>query len=145
MEVKMSRLKNKTAVVTGGTSGIGLATAQRFVAEGAFVYIFAREQEKLHKTVTSIGRNIAGVRGDVRRHEDLADVTIESFNRTFDVNARGVLFTVQKSLPPLNNGASIILTSTIGSLRGFPGRSAYAGSKTALRSYARTWTCARSE
>jgi NAD(P)-dependent dehydrogenase (short-subunit alcohol dehydrogenase family) len=70
----------------------------------------------------------------------LADVTIESFNRNFDVNARGVLFTVQKSLPLLNNGASIILNSTIASLRGFPGRSAYAASKTALRSYARTWT-----
>jgi len=123
----------------------------------------------LDKTVASIGLNIAGVPGDVRKLEDLdrlyakvasdgrkldvvvanvgavdsvklSDVSIESFNHNFDVNARGVLFTVQKSLPLLNNGASVILTSTIASLRGFPGRSAYAASKTALRSYARTWT-----
>jgi NAD(P)-dependent dehydrogenase (short-subunit alcohol dehydrogenase family) len=165
----MSRLQNKVAVITGGTSGIGLAAAQRFVAEGAFVYIFARRQKELDKTVASIGRNVAGVQGDVRKFEDLdrlyakvasdgrkidvvvanvgavnsvklADVTPESFNHNFDVNTRGVLFTVQKSLPLLNNGASVILTSTIASLRGFPGRSAYAASKTALRSYARTWT-----
>jgi NAD(P)-dependent dehydrogenase (short-subunit alcohol dehydrogenase family) len=165
----MSRLQNKVAVITGGTSGIGLAAAQRFVAEGAFVYIFARRQQELDKTVASIGRNITGVQGDVRKLEDLdrlyakvasdgrkldvvvanigavdsvklTDVTIESFNHNFDVNARGVLFTVQKSLPLLNNSASVILTSTIATLRGFPGRSAYAASKTALRSYARTWT-----
>jgi len=165
----MSRLANKVAVVTGGTSGIGLATAQRFVAEGAFVYIFARRQEELDKTVASLGKNSAGVQGDVRKLEDLdrlyskiasdgrtldivvanvgavdsvklETVTIESFNHNFDVNARGVLFTVQKALPLLNTGASIILTSTIASLRGFPGNSAYAASKTALRSYARTWT-----
>ena len=165
----MSRLRNKVAVITGGTSGIGLAAAQRFVAEGAFVYIFARRQAELDKTVASIGRNIVGVQGDVRNLEDLdrlyakiasdrrkldvvvanvgavnsvklTDVTIESFNHNFDVNARGVLFTAQKALPVLNDGASVILTSTIASLRGFPGRSAYAASKTALRSYARTWT-----
>jgi NAD(P)-dependent dehydrogenase (short-subunit alcohol dehydrogenase family) len=120
------------------------------------------------RTVAAIGRNVAGVEGDVRKLEDLdrlyakvasdgrkidvvvanvgavnsvklADVTIESFNHNFDVNARGVLFTVRKSLPPLNNGASVILTSTIASLRGFPGRSD-AASKTALRSHVRTWT-----
>ena len=120
----MSRLQNKVAVITGGTSGIGLAAAQRFVAEGAFVYIFARRQEELDKTVAAIGRNVAGVQGDVRKLEDLdrlyakvasdgrkidvvvanvgavnsvklADVTPESFNHNFDVNARGVLFTVQ--------------------------------------------------
>jgi NAD(P)-dependent dehydrogenase (short-subunit alcohol dehydrogenase family) len=144
----MSRLHNKVAVITGGTSGIGLAAAQRFAAEGAFVYIFARRQEELDKTVAAIGRNAAGVQGDVRKLEDLdrlyakvasdghkidvvvanvgavnsvklADVTPECFNHNFDVNARGVLFTVQKSLPLLNNGASVILTSTIASLRGF--------------------------
>ena len=133
----MSRLQNKVAVITGGTSGIGLATAQRFVAEEAFVYVFARRQEELEKTVASIGRNIVGVQGDVRKLEDLdrlyakvasdgrkldvvvanvgavdsvrlADVTIESFNHNFDVNARGVLFTVQKSLPLLNNAVSIL-------------------------------------
>lgn len=165
----MPRLQNKVAVITGGTSGIGLAATQRFAAEGAFVYVFARRQKELDKTAAAIGRNIATVQGDVRDLEDLdrlyakiaadrkkidilvanvgavnsvklADVTIESFNHNFDVNARGVLFTVQKALPLLNNGASIILTSTIASLRAFPGRSAYAASKTALRSYARTWT-----
>ena len=165
----MPRLQNKVAVITGGTSGIGLAATQRFIAEGAFVYIFARRQEELDKTVASIGRNIASVQGDVSKLEDLdrlyakvasdgrrldvvvanvgsvdsvklAEVTVESFNHNFDVNARGVLFTVQKSLPLLNNHASVILTSTIAALRGFPGRSAYAASKTALRSYARTWT-----
>jgi NAD(P)-dependent dehydrogenase (short-subunit alcohol dehydrogenase family) len=154
-------------LITGGTSGIGLAAPQRFAAEGAFVYIFARRQEELGKTIASIGRNVTGVQSDVRKLEDLdqlyariasddrkldvvvanvgavnsvklADVSLESFNHNFDTNARGVLFTVQK--PLLNNGASIILTSTIASLRGFPGRSAYAASKTALRSYARTWT-----
>jgi len=145
----MSRLQNKVAVITGGTSGIGLAAAQRFVAEGAFVYIFARRQDELDKTVASIGRNVAIVQGDVRELEDLdrlyakvasdgrkidvvvanvgavnsvklADVTIESFNHNFDVNARGVLFTVQKSLPLLNNGASVILTSTIASCAASP-------------------------
>lgn len=165
----MSRLRDKIAVITGGTSGIGLAAAQRFAAEGAFVYIFARRQKELDDTIASIGRNIAGVQGDVRKIEDLdrlyakvaadgrkldvvvanvgavnsvklADVTLEGFDYNFDTNARGVLFTVQKSLPLLNNGASIVLTSTIASLRGFPGRSAYAASKAALRSYARTWT-----
>jgi NAD(P)-dependent dehydrogenase (short-subunit alcohol dehydrogenase family) len=156
----MSRLQNKVAVITGGTSGIGLAAAQRFAAEGAFVYIFARRHAELDKTAASIGRNVAGVQGDIRKLEDLdrlyakvaadgrkldvvvanvgavnsvklADVSIESFNHNFDTNARGVLFTVQKSLPLLNHGSSIILTSTIASLRGFPGRSAYAASKTA--------------
>jgi len=165
----MSRLEGKVAVITGGTSGIGLAAARRFVAEGAFVYVFARRQAELAGTVAAIGRGIDGVAGDVRRIEDLdrlyakvaadgrkldivvanvgavdsvklADVTIESFDHNFEVNARGVLFTVQKALPLLNDGASVILTSTIAALRGFPGRSAYAASKTALRSYARTWT-----
>jgi NAD(P)-dependent dehydrogenase (short-subunit alcohol dehydrogenase family) len=165
----MSRLQNKVTVITGGTSGIGLAAAQRFVAEGAFVYIFARRREELDKTVAAIGGNVTGVQGDVRKLEDLdrlyakvasdgrkldvvvanvgavdavklGDVTIESFNHNFEVNARGVLFTVQKSLPLLNKGASVILTSTIAAVRGFPGRSAYAASKAALRSYARTWT-----
>src|ERR1700739_1054657 len=165
----MSRLRDKIALITGGTSGIGLAAAQRFAAEGAFVYISARCQEELGKTIAAIGRNVTGVQGDVRKLEDLdqlyariasdgrkldvvvanvgavnsvklADVSLESFNQNFDTNARGVLFTVQKALPLLNNGASIILTSTIAALRGFPGRSAYAASKTALRSYARTWT-----
>jgi NAD(P)-dependent dehydrogenase (short-subunit alcohol dehydrogenase family) len=91
--------------------------------------------DRLYAKVASDGRRL-----DVVDSVKLADITIESFNHNFDVNARGVLFTVQKSLPLLNNGASVILTSTIASLRGFPGRSAYAASKIALRSHARTWT-----
>ncbi len=165
----MPKLQGKVAVVTGGSSGMGLATAKRFVEEGAFVYITGRRQSELDKAVSLIGRSVAAVQADVSNLADLdrlyakvasdgrkidvvvanvgavnsvklADVTPESFNHNFDVNTRGVLFTVQKSLPLLNNGASVILTSTIASLRGFPGRSAYAASKTALRSYARTWT-----
>jgi NAD(P)-dependent dehydrogenase (short-subunit alcohol dehydrogenase family) len=165
----MSRLKNKVAVVTGGTSGIGLAAVERFVAEGAFVYVFARRASELDKTCRALGPQVASVQGDVRNTQDLqrlydriradgrnidvvvanvgavdsvklGDVTPESFDHNFDVNARGVLFTVQKALPLLNTGASIILTSTIAALRGFPGRSAYAASKATLRSYARTWT-----
>ncbi|HLZ85346.1 MAG TPA: SDR family NAD(P)-dependent oxidoreductase, partial [Caulobacteraceae bacterium] len=119
----MSRLQNKVAVITGGASGIGLAAAQRFVAEGAFVYIFARRQEELDKAVATIGRNITGVQGDVSRLEDLerlyaqvagekgridvlltaagivdpqplAEVTEESFDRQFAINTRGLAFTV---------------------------------------------------
>jgi len=165
----MSRLQNKVAVITGGSSGIGFSTARRFAAEGAYVYIFARRQNELDKAAKLIGRNVTTVQGDVRKLEELdrlyakvaadgkkidvlvanvgavdsvklADVTVESFNHNFETNARGVLFTVQKALPHLRDGASVILTSTIAALRGFPGRSAYAASKTALRSYARTWT-----
>ncbi len=121
----MSRLQNKVAVITGGASGIGLAAAQRFVAEGAFVYIFGRRQQELDKAVASIGRNIAGVQGDVRKLEDLdrlyakvgeekgkfdilfaaagivdpqplAETTEESFDRVFAINTRGLAFTVRK-------------------------------------------------
>jgi NAD(P)-dependent dehydrogenase (short-subunit alcohol dehydrogenase family) len=142
---------------------------ERFVAEGAFVYVFARRASELDKTCRALGPQVASVQGDVRNTQDLqrlydriradgrnidvvvanvgavdsvklGDVTPESFDHNFDVNARGVLFTVQKALPLLNTGASIILTSTIAALRGFPGRSAYAASKATLRSYARTWT-----
>jgi NAD(P)-dependent dehydrogenase (short-subunit alcohol dehydrogenase family) len=156
-------------VITGGSSGIGLAAARRFVEEGAYVYIFGRDPDRLRAAAKQIGRNVSIVPGDVRQLDDLdrlyaqitedgrkldivvanvgtvnsvklGDVTLDSFNHNFDVNARGVLFTVQKALPRLRDGASIILTSTIASLRGFPGRSAYAASKAALRSYARTWT-----
>src|SRR5207245_6880720 len=146
----MSRLKNKGAVITGGTSGIGLAAAQRFVAEGAFVYIFARRQEKLDKTVASIGRNIAGVQGDVRKLEDLdrlygkvaseqgkidilfagagivdpqplAETTEESFDKVFAINTRGLAFTVKKALPLLNDGGAILVISSIAGNKGIPG------------------------
>ncbi len=135
------RLKNKVVVITGGSSGIGLATAKRFAEEGAFVYIFARDQSKLDETTQLLGKRSSAVAGDVRKPEDLerlykviasddrkidivvanvgavdsvklADVTTESFSHNVDVNTRGVLFTVQKALPLLNLGASVILTST---------------------------------
>ena len=98
--------------------------------------------DRLYARISADGRKLDIVVANVGAVDSmkLADVTIESFNNNFEVNARGALFTVQKSLPLLNNGASVILTSTIASLRGFPGRSAYAAPKTALRSYARTWT-----
>jgi NAD(P)-dependent dehydrogenase (short-subunit alcohol dehydrogenase family) len=129
-EATMSGLQNKVAVITGGTSGLGLAVAQRFVAEGAFVYVFARRQEELDKTIASIGRNIAGVQGDVRKLEELdrlyakvasekgkidilfagagivdpqplAEATEESFDDVFAINTRGLAFTVKKALPLL--------------------------------------------
>lgn len=165
----MSRLQGKVAVITGGSSGIGLAAAKRFVSEGAFVYIFGRRKDALNEAVAAIGSNVAGVQGDVQNLADLdrlyetirrdgrkidivvansgyvdsvklADVTIENFESTFHTNTRGVLFTVQKAVPLMRDGGSIIMTSTIAALRGFPGRTTYSASKTALRSFARTWT-----
>ena len=165
----MSRLKNKVAVITGGTSGIGLAAAQRFVAEGAFVYIFARRRDELDKTVASIGRNIAGVQGDVRKLEDLdrlygkvaseqgkidilfagagtvdpqplAETTEESFDKVFAINTRGLVFTVKKALPLLNDGGAIIVITSIAENKGIPGFTAYSVTKAAVRSFVRTWT-----
>src|ERR1700730_16579880 len=146
----MSRLKNKVAVITGGTSGIGLAAAQRFVAEGAFVYIFARRQDKLDETVASIGRNIAGVQGDVRKLEDLdrlygkiaseqgkidilfagagivdpqplAETTEESFDKVFAINTRGLVFTVKKALPLLSDGGGVIVLTSLARNKRTPG------------------------
>jgi NAD(P)-dependent dehydrogenase (short-subunit alcohol dehydrogenase family) len=165
----MSRLQNKVAVITGGTSGIGLAAAQRFAAEGAFVYIFARRQEELDKTVAAIGRNVAGVQGDVRKLEDLdrlyakvasekakidilfagagivdpqplAETTEESFDKVFAINTRGLAFTVKKALPLLNDGGAIIVITSIAENKGIPGFTAYSASKAAVRSFVRTWT-----
>jgi NAD(P)-dependent dehydrogenase (short-subunit alcohol dehydrogenase family) len=153
----MSRLRNKVAVITGGTSGIGLAAAQRFVAEGAFVYIFARRQRELDKTVASIGRNIAGVQGDVRNLEDLdrlyakvasekgkIDILFagaeESFDKVFAINTRGLAFTVKKALPLLNDGGAIIVITSIAESKGIPGLGAYSATKAAVRSFVRTWT-----
>lgn len=164
----MPALQGKVAVITGGSSGIGLATAKRFVSEGAFVFITGRRQAELDKAVSEIGKNVEAVRSDVSRLEDLDHLykevaakkgkidilfanagtvetvvtpaaTPEHFDRTFNTNARGVYFTVQKALPLLNDGASIILTSSVVSHKGMPIYGTYAATKAALRSYVRTW------
>jgi NAD(P)-dependent dehydrogenase (short-subunit alcohol dehydrogenase family) len=165
----MSRLEGKVAVVTGGSSGIGLATAQRFVEEGAFVYITGRRQQELDRAVSRIGRNIAAVRGDVQsledldrlyaqvaaekggldvvvansgivEHQRLGEITPEHFEKTFGVNARGALFTVQKALPLLRDGGSIIVIGSIAAEMGFSAHSTYSATKAAVRSFVRTWT-----
>jgi NAD(P)-dependent dehydrogenase (short-subunit alcohol dehydrogenase family) len=164
----MPSLQGKVAVITGGNSGIGLAVAKRFVAEGAFVFITGHRQAELDKAVEEIGKNVIAVRGDVSKFEDLdrlykevaekkgkidilfanagiveteetPAVTPEHFDRTFNINARGVYFTVQKALPLLNDGASIILTGSVVGQKGMPIYGTYAAAKAALRSYVRTW------
>ena len=160
----MSVLKNKIAVVTGGSSGIGLATAKKFVEEGAYVFIAGRRQTELDKAVAEIGQNVTGVKIDISNLGDLdrlyktvatkgkidvifanaafvektmtSSATPEHFDETFNTNARGTYFTVQKALPHLNDGASIILVASAGKNRGLPGRSTYSATKAALRSLA---------
>jgi NAD(P)-dependent dehydrogenase (short-subunit alcohol dehydrogenase family) len=164
----MGRLEGKTAVVTGGNSGIGLATAKRFAAEGAVVFITGRRQEELNKAVAAIGPGVSAVQGDVSNLDDLdrlfATVRAErgrldvlfanaglgamaplgaiseaSFDLVFDVNVKGTLFTVQKALPLMKAGGSIILTgSTTGSM-GTPAFSVYSATKAAIRNFARCW------
>lgn len=164
----MPLLENKIAVVTGGSSGIGLATAKRFVDEGAYVFIAGRRQDELDKAVAAIGTSVTAVKADISKLGDLdrlyeivakkgkidvifasaafVDKTLTSaatpghFDETFNINARGTYFTVQRALPHLNDGASIILVASAGKNRGFAGRGTYSASKAALRSLARTWT-----
>jgi len=165
----MQALQGRVAVITGGSSGIGLATAKRFVAEGAFVFITGRRQEELDKAEKEIGKNLVAMKCDVTRLEDLdrlyqevatrkgkidilfanagmvetvetSAATPEHFDRTFNTNARGAFFTVQKALPLLNDGASIILTSSAAWQKGMPIYATYAATKAAVRSYVRTWT-----
>ena len=164
----MGVLQGKIAVITGGNSGIGLAAAKRFASEGAFVFITGRRQDELDKAVTEIGKNVVAVRSDVSKLEDIdrlykevaqkkgkidilfanagivetvdtSAATPEHFDKTFNINARGVYFTVQKALPLLNDGASIILTGSVVGQKGMPIYSTYAATKAALRSYVRTW------
>lgn len=164
----MGQLEGKTAIVTGGTTGIGLATAQRFAAEGAHVYVTGRRQDVLDRAVAAIGHGATGVRGDVADLADLdrlyatvaADqrridvlfanagggefstleqVTEKHFDETFGGNTKGMLFTVQKALPLLNDGASIILQSSNAATLGNEAFGVYAASKAAVRSFARTW------
>ncbi len=165
----MGKLQGKVAVITGGTTGIGFAAAKLFVEEGAFVFITGRRQKELDQAVKAIGSNVAGVQGDVANLADLdrlyktveakgrridivfanagfaefaslGSITEEHFDRLFNVNVKGALFTVQKALPLLNDGGSIILTGSVGSVKGTPGFWVYGATKAAIRNFVRAWT-----
>jgi NAD(P)-dependent dehydrogenase (short-subunit alcohol dehydrogenase family) len=165
----MGKLERKIALITGGTSGIGLATAKQFVNEGAYVFITGRREPELAAAVKEIGRNVSGVQGDV---SDLADldrlfgqikkekgkldivfanagvakyapfgkITEEFYDSVFNINVKGLLFTVQKALPLLPDGASIVLNASIVASKGLSMNSVYSATKAAVRSFARTWT-----
>ena len=164
----MGKLDGKVAVITGGSSGMALESAKRFVEEGAYVFITGRRQETLDQAVGQIGRNVSGVRGDAANLGDLdrlfetvkrekgridvlyasagtgeslplGEITEEHFDATFGLNVRGTLFTVQKALPLLSDGGSIFMTGSVASMKGFPGYSVYAASKAALHAFARGW------
>lgn len=165
----MNKLEGKVAVITGASTGIGLATAQRFVAEGAFVYITGRRQSELDAAVRQIGENVTGVLSDVSNLADLdrlytlvqqqhgtidvlfanagggefaplGAISEEHFDKTFSTNVKGLLFTVQKALPLLQDGSSIILTASTTSIKGGAAFSVYSATKAAVRSFARSWT-----
>ncbi len=165
----MAKLEGKIALVTGAGSGIGLATAKRFVAEGAYVFITGRREQELSLAVKDIGKNVAGIRGDVSQLADLdrlfdqikrdngrldvlfanagiakyaplGKITEDLYDSIFDVNVKGVLFTVQKALPLMSDGSSIILNASIVGSKGLPANSIYSATKAAVRSFARTWT-----
>jgi NAD(P)-dependent dehydrogenase (short-subunit alcohol dehydrogenase family) len=165
----MKKLEGKIALITGGNSGIGLATAKQFVNEGAHVFITGRREPELAAAVKEIGRNVTGVQGDVSNFDDLdrlfaqikrekgkldivfanagmakyaafGKITEELYDLTFDINVKGLLFTVQKALPLLPDGASIILNASIVASKGLSSNSVYSATKAAIRSFARTWT-----
>jgi len=165
----MGKLEGKTALITGGNSGIGLATAKEFVNEGAYVFITGRRDLELAAAVKEIGRNVSGLQGDVSNLGDLdrlfahikrekgkldvvfanaggakfaplGKITEEHFDSIFDINVKGLLFTVQKALPLMPDGASIILNASIAGSIGTPEWSVYNATKAAVRSFARTWT-----
>ena len=165
----MLRLDSKIAVITGGNGGIGLETAKRFVEEGAFVYITGRRQAELDKAVALIGHDVKSIRADMSNENDLdrlydqvktekgrvdvlvanagfleqsklGEVTRDHFDKIFDINARGTFFTVQKALPLIGNGGSIILIGSIAGFKGLAAHGVYSATKAAVRSYARTWT-----
>jgi NAD(P)-dependent dehydrogenase (short-subunit alcohol dehydrogenase family) len=165
----MGKLNGKVALITGGNSGIGLATAKRFVQEGAYVFVTGRTQSKLDAAVKEVGSNVTGVQGDVANMGDLdrlfeqikrekgkldivfanagiakyaafGTIDEEHFDSIFSANVKGLLFTVQKALPLLPDGASVILNASVVGSRGLPINSVYAATKAAVRSFARTWT-----
>src|SRR5580693_6494212 len=145
-EKTAGKLHGKIALVTGGSSGIGFATAKQFIAEGAFVYITGRRQTELDRAVTTLGIQAKGVRADASKLEDLdalyAQIQREKgrLDELFDTNVKGVLFTVQKALPLIPAGGAIVLNASIVSVQGVPSFSVYSASKAAVRSFARGWT-----
>jgi NAD(P)-dependent dehydrogenase (short-subunit alcohol dehydrogenase family) len=165
----MGKLQGRVAVVTGGSAGIGLAAAKLFVQEGAYVFITGRRPNELNWAVKAIGSNVTGVVGDVANLADLdrlyeavkatgrridvlfanaglgeflplGEITEEHFDKLFNTNVKGVLFTVQKALPLLNDGASIILTGSVASIKGTPAFWVYGATKAAIRNFVRGWT-----
>jgi NAD(P)-dependent dehydrogenase (short-subunit alcohol dehydrogenase family) len=166
----MSKLEGKVAVITGGNSGIGLATAQQFVSDGAYVFITGRRQSELDSAATQIGKNnVTAVQGDVSNLADLdrlyakvkeqkgqinilfanagiigaaplGEISEEHFDKSFGINVKGLLFTVQKALPLFQDGGSIILNASVAASKGIEATSVYSATKAAIRSFARTWT-----
>ena len=165
----MGKLDGKIALITGGNSGIGLATAKRFVAEGAYVFVTGRRKAELEAAVKEIGDNAEGVAGDVSNLADLdrlfarikeqkgrldvlfanagiakyatlGQITEDLYDAIFDINVKGLLFTVQKALPLMPDGSSIILNASVVASKGLSSNSVYAATKAAIRSFARTWT-----
>ncbi len=165
----MGKLEGKISLVTGGNSGIGLATAKQFVNEGAYVFITGRREPELATAVKEIGRKVTAVQGDVSdlgdldrlfaqikrekgkldivfanagvaKYAPLGTITEDLYDSIFNINVKGVLFTVQKALPLMPDGASIILNASIVASKGLPANSVYSATKAALRSFARTWT-----
>ena len=164
-----NKLEGKIAVITGGNSVIGLATAKRFVSDGTYVFITGRRQNELDTAISEIGKNVIGIQGDVSNLADLdrlydvvkdqkghldilfanagiaqfatlGEISEEQFDKISDINVKGLLFTVQKALPIFHDGSSIILNASIGSSKGFEETSVYSATKAAVRSFARTWT-----
>jgi len=162
------KLESKVAVVTGGSAGIGLGVAKRFAAEGARVFITGRRQSELDKAVTTIEDGVTAIQGDASKLSDIdriyqvvrtqagridvlfvnagfyefgkfGEITEEHFDKTFNTNVRGLLFAVQKALPLLSPGSSVILTGSIASIKGFEAFSVYNAAKAAVRSFARSW------
>jgi NAD(P)-dependent dehydrogenase (short-subunit alcohol dehydrogenase family) len=164
----LGKLNGKVAVITGGTTGIGLAAAKLFVREGAYVFITGRRQQELDEAVKAIGSNVTGVQGDVSKLADLdrlyetvrahgridivlanagvaefaplENITEEHFDKLFNINVKGTLFTVQKALPLLNDGGSIIVMGSVAGVKGTPAFGVYGATKAAIRNFVRAWT-----